>query len=258
MRNVTFKGILAHKTRLALTAIAIMLGVAFISGTYILTDTLHNTFSVLVSSIYSKIDFQIRGVPQLAGDGATRKELPQPLLAKVSRLPGVRAADGTVQGYAQFVARNGNPISTGGAPTLGVSFDRHPQVSTLRVIAGGPPKTSDDVVIDAGTAQQHGFKVGERVRILLAGPSRTFTISGIAQFGTVNNLAGITLAAFTLPTAQHLFNDRLADLRADRPVRGRLHDLQHVLDQRRSAHQGAGTPADRRSQPAPDLPVGAH
>jgi putative ABC transport system permease protein len=190
MRNVTFKRILAHKTRLALTAIAIMLGVAFISGTYILTDTLHDTFSVLVSNIYSKIDFQIRGVPQLAGDGGTRKELPQPLLAKVSRLPGVQAADGTVQGYAQFVARDGNPISTGGAPTLGVSFDPHPQVSTLRVMAGGPPKTSDDVVIDAGTAQQHGFKVGQRVRILLAGPSRTFTISGIAQFGTSTTWPG--------------------------------------------------------------------
>ena len=82
MRNVTIKGIGAHKTRLALTAIAIMLGVAFISGTYILTDTLHNTFSVLVSNIYAKIDFQVRGVPQLAGDGATRKELPEALLAQ--------------------------------------------------------------------------------------------------------------------------------------------------------------------------------
>ena len=119
----------------------------------------------------------------------------------------MQAADGTVQGYAQFVARDGNAISTGGSPTLGVSFDPHPQVSTLRVIAGGPPKTSDDVVMDAGTAQQYGFKVGQRVRILLAGPPRTFTISGIAQFGTVNNLAGVTLAAFTLPTAQRVFNE---------------------------------------------------
>jgi putative ABC transport system permease protein len=69
MRNVTIKGLLAHKLRLALTALAIVLGVTFISGTFILTDTLHNTFSVLFGSVYQRIDFQVRGVAQL-GSGA--------------------------------------------------------------------------------------------------------------------------------------------------------------------------------------------
>ena len=71
MRNVTIKGLLAHKLRLALTALAIVLGVAFISGTFVLTDTLNNTFSVLFGNIYPKIDFQVRGVAQL-GSGAQR------------------------------------------------------------------------------------------------------------------------------------------------------------------------------------------
>jgi putative ABC transport system permease protein len=61
MRNVTIKGLLAHKLRLALTALAIVLGVTFISGTFVLTDTLNNTFSVLFGNIYQKIDFQVRG-----------------------------------------------------------------------------------------------------------------------------------------------------------------------------------------------------
>src|SRR5580658_5930841 len=153
MRNVTIKGLLAHKLRLMLTALAIVLGVTFISGTFVLTDTLHNTFSVLFGSVYQKIDFQVRGVAQLgSGASATRNELPESLLATVRRVPGVEAAEGGVEGYAQFVAQDGKPIQTGGAPTISVTYDSDPQLATLHLIAGGPPVTSDDVVMDAGTA----------------------------------------------------------------------------------------------------------
>jgi putative ABC transport system permease protein len=204
VRNVTLKGLLAHKLRLALTALAIVLGVTFISGTFVLTDTLQNTFTVLFGSIYQKIDFQVRGVAQLGtGVNVTRNQLPESLLAAVRGVPGVGAAEGEVAGYAQFVAPDGKAIKTGGgAPTLGVAFDPDQQMSPLHLIAGGPPVTSDDVVMDAGTAQKYHFTVGQRVRVLSAGPIRTFTITGIVQFGTANNLAGATLAAFTLPTAQ--------------------------------------------------------
>jgi putative ABC transport system permease protein len=203
MGKVTINGLLAHKLRLALTALAIVLGVTFISGTYVLTDTLNNTFSVLFGDIYQKINFQVRGVAQLgSGGNAVRNPMPESLLAKVRRVRDVEAADGEVEGYAQFVAHDGKAIATGGAPTLGVNFDPDTQISDLHLIAGGPPRAADDVVMDAGTAEQYGFTVGQRVRILLAGPARTFTITGIAQFGSADNLAGATLAAFTLPTAQ--------------------------------------------------------
>jgi putative ABC transport system permease protein len=203
MRNVTIKGLLAHKLRLALTALAIVLGVTFISGTFVLTDTLHNTFSVLFGDVYQKVDFQVRGVAQLgSGANAARNELPESLLSTVRGVPGVAVAQGEISGYAQFVAPDGKAISTGGAPTLGVSFDPDQQLSSLHLIAGGPPTSSDDVVMDAGTAQKYGFKVGQQVQILTTGPTRSYTISGIAEFGSANNLAGATLAAFTLPTAQ--------------------------------------------------------
>ncbi len=208
MRNVTFKGLLAHKLRLALTALAIVLGVTFITGTFVLTDTLHNTFSVLFGNVYSKVDFQVRGVAQLGqGANATRNPVPEELLATVRGVPGVQAAVGGVTGYAQFVAPDGKAIQTGGAPTLGISFDPDQQLSDLRIVAGGPPVTANDVVMDAGTAQKYGFTVGQSVRVLSAGPPRTFTITGIAQFGSANNLAGATLAAFTLPTAQEIVQE---------------------------------------------------
>jgi putative ABC transport system permease protein len=206
--RVTIKGLLAHKLRLALTAIAIVLGVTFISGTFVLTDTLHNVFTSLFGTIYQNIDFQVRGVAQLttSGGNAVRNPIPESILPAVKGVSGVETAAGSVTGYAQFVSPDGTAIQSGGAPTIGLSFDPDPRLSALHVVQGGPPTTPHDVVMDEGTAQKYNFKVGEQVRILLPGPSQTFTITGIARFGTANNLAGATLAAFDLPTAQRLLD----------------------------------------------------
>ena len=120
MRTVTIKGLLAHKLRLALTALAIVLGVTFISGTFVLTDTLHNTFNVLFGNIYSKIDFQVRGVAQL-GSGGKRGAQPDSRVAAGhgARRAWRRGGSGQVTGYAQFVAPDGKPIQTGGARPSG-------------------------------------------------------------------------------------------------------------------------------------------
>ena len=208
MWKVTIKGLLAHKLRLALTALAIVLGVTFISGTFVLTDTLHNTFNTLFGHIYQNIDFEVRGKAAFSdnsGGDAVRKAIPESLLATVRSVPGVAAAEGTVTGYAQFVAPDGKAVTTGGAPTLGFSFDPDQQISSLQLTEGRAPTTPHDVVMDAGTAQKYHFSVGQHVRILLAGPPQTFTLTGIVRFGTADNLAGATLAAFSLPTAQQLF-----------------------------------------------------
>jgi putative ABC transport system permease protein len=208
MWKVTVRGLLAHKLRLALTGLAIVLGVMFVSGTLVLTDTLHNTFTTLFSNVYQGVDFVVREKAAFTGSAGTavRKPLPEPVATAVRAVPGVEYADGSVSGYAQFVAPNGKAVSTGGAPTIGVSVDPHPQLSSLRVSQGALPATPNEVAIDAATALKYHFAVRDRVRILLAGPPKTFTISGIVQFGTANNLAGATIAAFDLPTAQRLFD----------------------------------------------------
>jgi len=200
MWKVTIKGLLAHKLRLLLTGLAIVLGVTFISGTFVLTDTLQNTFTTLFGHIYQNVDFQVRAKAAFTDNsgrgGAVRPPIPQSVIDTVRAVPGVAAAEGTVSGYAQYVARDGAAIATGGAPTLGVSFDPEPKLSSLRVVQGTAPTTSGDVVMDEGTARKYHFAVGERVRILLAGPPQTFTITGLARFGTADNLAGATIAAF--------------------------------------------------------------
>ena len=207
MRRITIKGLLGHKLRLALTAIAIILGVTFIAGTYVLTDTLHSTFDALVGTIYKNVDFQVRGVAQFPAKNAaaaTRNPIPGSLLTTVRGVPGVAAAEGNVSGSAQFIAPDGTLISNNGEPTLAENYDPNPKISELRIVEGRPPATPDDVVMDAATAQKYHFHVGQRVRVLLPAGTQTFTISGIAQYGTASTLAGVTLAAFTLPTAQRI------------------------------------------------------
>jgi len=207
MWRTTAKGILAHKLRLALTALAIVLGVMFVVGTLILTDTLQSTFDTLFASVYQNVSFVVRGEAAFTGNqGAVRNPIPESVAAAVRAVPGVTAAEGTVSGYAQFVAPDGKAVTTGGGPTLGTSFTPQADLSPLKVRRGTAPTSGDQVVMDAGTADKFHFRVGQRVKILLLGPPRTFTISGIAQFGSANNLAGATIAAFWLPTAQQLFH----------------------------------------------------
>jgi putative ABC transport system permease protein len=208
MWKATVKGLLAHKLRLALTALAIVLGVMFVSGTLVLTDTLHSTFTTLFDNVYQNVNFEVRGKAAFTGSAGTavRNPIAESIAVRVRSVPGVQYADGTVSGYAQFVAPNGKAVTTGGAPTIGVSFEPNAQLSSLHLRQGKAPTTPHQVVVDAGTADKYHFAVGDQVRILLAGPPQTFTVSGIAQFGTANNLAGATIAAFDLPTAQQLFN----------------------------------------------------
>jgi len=211
MRKVTFKGLLARKLRLALTALAIVLGVTFVSGTLVLTDTLNRTFDTLISNAYQHINFEIRGKAAFGDKAAAlnstadRKPLPESLAGVVRGLPGVAYADGSVAGYAQFVARDGNAI---GSPTssLGFSFDPYPQLSSVRLVEGGAPTTADYVVMDKATADKYHFSVGNRVEVLTGKAPRSYQISGIVTFGSADNLAGETLAGLYLPAAQALFD----------------------------------------------------
>ena len=140
--------------------------------------------------------------------GPSETRSPSRCWPRPRRCPVWRQPTGTVTGFAQFVAHDGKAMATGGAPTIGMSLRPGPAALRPAPAPGPAPDCPHDVVMDAGTAQKYHFHVGEQVRILLAGPPQTFTITGIAQFGTANNLAGATLAAFTLPTAQHCSQGR--------------------------------------------------
>ncbi|HSV64653.1 MAG TPA: FtsX-like permease family protein [Mycobacteriales bacterium] len=205
---MTLKGLAAHKLRLAMTALAIVLGVGFVAGTYVLTDTINKTFTDLFTQTTKGVDVAIRTKETFSVQGnPQRAPLPAALLDQVRGINGVRVAEGNVGGYAQFVGRSGKPVTTGGAPTLGVSVGSAPELQqALTLREGRLPAGPDDVAVDAATARKQGFHIGDRVKILFQGPPREFTVVGVLGFGQADNLAGATLAGFDLATAQQVLN----------------------------------------------------
>ena len=169
MWRVTRRGLAARKLRLSLTALAIVLGVMFVTGTLVLGDTLNRTFNVLIGTAYQHVSFQIRGKATLPGTDtsvnstANRRPVPASIAAAVGRLPGVAYVHGSAGGYAQFLARNGDAIGGGGGSTLGFSFDPNRRLSPYRLVEGRAPAAPDEVVMDKATATKYRFAVGDRV-----------------------------------------------------------------------------------------------
>ena len=184
MRRVTIRGLAARKLRLSLTALAIVLGVMFVTGTLVLGDTLNRTFNNLIGTAYQHVSFQVRGKAQLSGADTTvnstaeRKPVPASIAPAIDRLPGVAYVYGSVGGYAQFLARNGDAIGGGGGSTLGFSFDPNRQLSPYRLVQGRAPATADDVVMDKATATKYHFAVGDRVLMNLPDRAQRFTVTG--------------------------------------------------------------------------------
>jgi putative ABC transport system permease protein len=205
MLKATIRSLLTHKLRLAMTALAIVLGVAFVSGTYVLTDTLGNTFDNLFQDITAGSDVTVRGQTAFDDEQTPRPPMPESVLAEITEVDGVAYAEGAVTGFAQFLDREGEVISTQ-APTLGVNWGNNDELSPLNMREGEPPVGPAEVAMDAGTAEDNGFQVGDSVRVLTIHGTDDFTLTGIFTFGELNSLAGATLAAFETPVAQELMD----------------------------------------------------
>ncbi|HZC31560.1 MAG TPA: FtsX-like permease family protein [Gaiellaceae bacterium] len=213
MIRVALKGLLGRKLRAALTVVAIVLGVAMISGTYVLTDTIKSAFSTVFTTVYSHTDAVISAKSAIGGNqnGNNAERLPafpESLLAKVRALPGVAAAEGGVDDTAHLVGRDGKVISGHGAP--GLAFSVHAKASQrfnpLTLVSGTWPMGPDQVAIDANTASKSHYKVGDSIGVIALGPVQQFRISGIVKIGGVSSLSGATMAIFDFPTAQLLFH----------------------------------------------------
>ncbi len=208
MWKATIANLRAHRLRLVLTALSIVLGVAFVTGTLIFTDTLHNTFDQLFRGVYGKISVQVRQPSPVNDQFGNKAFIPMPesILPRVANLPGVAASEGSVNGFAQLVDKHSKAITTTGAPTIGASYGTVPEISGFSLVSGHAPHGPTEVVIDKGTADKHGFKVGDPIEILFQGPPQRFTIVGIVKFGKANGLGGATVAQFDLLVAQQLLN----------------------------------------------------
>lgn len=215
MWRATIKGLLAKKLRLVLTALSIVLGVGFVAGTFVLTDTMNAAFDELFTQASAGTDLVVRAESAFQGEQAgpgggggedERLPLPASLVETIAALPGVALASGDVSGYAQMVDPvTGDVIGGVGPPTIGTNWSELSN-AVLDLRDGREPSADGEVVIDAGTASVHGLDVGTTVTILFQGPPEEFEIVGIAGFGDADNLAGATLALFDLSTAQRVLD----------------------------------------------------
>ena len=209
---VALKGLAARKFRASLIALAIVLGVAMISGTYVLTDTINNGFNTIFKTQYKNADVIISGKAAFSNGGNGNQieapTFPDTVLAKVRSLGDVAFAAGSVNSQTvSLVDAKGKLISASNAPRLGFSLDPKTDMrfNPSKLITGSWATGPDQVVIDQATAKKKHLGVGDQIGVQVYGPVRHFRIAGIAKYSGNVSLGGVTFAIFDQPTAQRLF-----------------------------------------------------
>ncbi len=214
MTRFSLKSLAGRKFRTILTALAIVLGVAMISGTYVLTDTIDKAFSSIFSDSYAGTDVVVSGKE---ADFSADFESPSVPPVDASLLDDIRAVDSVELAMGgiydelntKIVGEDGKAINTNGAPSFGFGIDTSPEYSVfnpLNLLEGRWPEGDGEVVLDAGTADREDFALGETVAISTLQPVQDFEVVGIAQYGDVKSLGSATFAIFDVATAQTLFD----------------------------------------------------
>lgn len=214
MIRVALRGLLGRKLRATLTALAIILGVAMMSGTYVLTDTIDKAFSTIFDESYAGTDVVVSGRGadiDFQGLSSTAPPVDESLVDEVAALPNVEAASGGVydETNTKIIGSDGKAINTQGAPSLGFGINTGPEFdrfNPLNLVEGTWAEGDGEVVIDAGTADREGYAVGDTIEISTLQPKQDFEITGIARFGDVDSLGTATFAIFDLATAQTLLD----------------------------------------------------
>ncbi|MXM66731.1 FtsX-like permease family protein [Streptomyces sp. HUCO-GS316] len=205
MFRTALRTVVAHKARLLMTVLAVMLGVAFVSGTLVFTNTLSDAFQKSSAKGFDQVDVAVTAsVPQDEGNRIKKTpDLTPGLLDKSAKAPGAASAVGVVSGFTAIADKDGKLIGGGfqsqGGNYWGAEDTRYPLVD------GHAPRGTGEVLIDSETARRAGYKVGDTVRISVDGPVLTPKITGIFTTDDGNVAAGGSLALFDTASAQKLF-----------------------------------------------------
>ena len=195
------KSLRAHLGRSIFIAMSILAGVAFVSGSFILADSLKGTFDDLIDGLTGEIDLEVRSQLSVDELDAVRDPLPAELLDTVAAVPGVEVVEGSFARYAQMIDPDGELVTTGGAPTLGVSWNAENALSGVELRDGRAPNGMGEVAIDKATADRVGFDVGDPITIVFNSGQRDFTIVGLIGLGDSDGFVGATTSVFDTETA---------------------------------------------------------
>jgi putative ABC transport system permease protein len=209
MRSVALKGLAARKVRAVLTALAVVIGVAMVSGTFILTDTMLKSFDGLFADSVAGTDATIRGKEIVKGStSGGNVTIPASLLEKVRALPEVGSASGVVSPQeanpADIIGHDGKAVAM---ESVGFSYDpAGERFSVVKLKTGKAPQGPGEVAIDAGTAKDEHYKLGDPVVVSTLGEHHRFKLSGTVSFGDVDSLGFASIAVWDVKTAQSLLH----------------------------------------------------
>src|SRR6516162_8099052 len=209
MVRIITRGLLAHRRRLAATALAIILGVSLIVGTLVLTDTISQTFGGVYGTVYKGTAAVVRAKAAftgIQGTGAQRPLVDASLVGSLRTVKGVAADEGTIFGYTRLIGKNGHALGNPatGAPALGGNWDQVAALNPFHLVAGHAPQAPGQVAIDAKSARDGHLAVGDTATVLANGPPQRVRVVGIVGFGTADSPGGASVVLFTTPVAQRL------------------------------------------------------
>ncbi|MBB5129504.1 ABC transporter permease [Streptomyces griseoloalbus] len=193
--KTSMRNVLAHKGRMALSAVAVLLSVAFVCGTLVFTDTMNTTFDKLFAATSSDVTVSAKGASdsgETTSDTGKPPVMPASVLGEVRGADGVKSAEGTVFSTSVTVVDGDKDklSPTSGAPTIVGSWNSN-EARTMRITSGAAPKGAEQVMVDADTADKHDLKLGDGISVITAVGTHTAKISGIADFTVTNPGAAI-------------------------------------------------------------------
>jgi putative ABC transport system permease protein len=210
MLTLTVKSIRANVARFVLTSVAVVLGVAFMAGTLVLTDTIERSYDDLATHAYESTDAVVRSARHVTSpdDGrAVRGTVPASLLDAVRAVDGVKVAEPQLLGIAAVVARDGRLLDANPnrAVPVALGWQSDPGLNPLELVAGHEPRHPNEVVIDRMSQRRGGFAVGDVVRVVGASGSHEYELVGVATYGGADSAAGAQVVAFAPQTAAAVF-----------------------------------------------------
>jgi putative ABC transport system permease protein len=208
MLQLTLTSLWARRRRVASICVAVALGVAFLTGTLVLGDTLSQNFDRLFTDASAGTDVVVRNATSVDdAPDANRGLIDASLVTQVERVEGVARADGQVVGYGSLLGRDGNAIGGNGPPRLAGSWISSPKLNPYHLVSGRAPRADDEVVVNRGAAQSGNLHLGDFTTVQTPDPVRVHIV-GIATFGDADGLGMTTWTAFTLASAQaHVTHD---------------------------------------------------
>jgi putative ABC transport system permease protein len=208
--RISLRGLLTHKVRLVATAVAVLSGVAFLTGTQVLTASVTRSFETLFDDAYDNIDVIVRSTDRIETRfGPETARVPDDLVPLVRAVDGVAAAAGHVEGLAILVDGDGEPVSSDNEPpTFAYNWIDDPALNNWSISEGRAPSGADDVVIDRRTAERAGFRPGDRVTVAERQTgSRQLEVVGIATFLDEPSFGGLTVVLLPSATARELVGE---------------------------------------------------